>query len=241
MPKTNLKKQPMKFILACFIAAIALNTCENDSTDKTAETILFVNSAKVDCTGVGEMKCLQTQESEMLSPNDWKNFYGNIEGFEYEPGYIYKISVKKEKLDPATVPADASSIKYSLVEVLEKNIDEKMRLNDIWALKAIDGEMIDATELSGMQKQPVLEINIIEMKIFGNDGCNSMFGNLESLDDKNIAFGPMGGTKMACPNMEFSSKYTTALSKTKTYKLDGLQLFFCDDEGNEVLKYQKAE
>lgn len=230
----------MKFLLAFFISAIALNTCENDSTDKTAETILFVNSAKVDCTGVGAMKCLQTQESETLT-NDWKNFYGNIEGFEYEPGYIYKISVKKEKLDPATVPADASSIKYSLIEVLEKNIDEKMRLNDIWALKAIDGEMIDTAELSRMQKQPVLEINLTEMKIFGNDGCNSMFGNLESLDEKNIAFGAMGGTKMACPNMELSSKYTTALSKTKTYKLDGLQLFFYDAEGNEVLKYQKAD
>ena len=184
------------------------------------------------------MHCLQIQESETFKPNGWKNFYGNIEGFEFEPGYIYKISVKKEELDPTTVPADASSIKYSLVKVIEKNRDEKMRLHDIWALRAIDGNMID---VGNFQKHPVLEIHLNDMKIFGNDGCNNMFGSIETLDEKNIAFGAIGGTKMACPNMELSSKYTSALGKTKTYKLDGLQLYFYDADGNEVLKYQKVD
>lgn len=228
----------MKFLLTFFISAIALSTCENKSSEKNAETILFVNSSKVECTGVGKMQCLQTQESETLKPNDWKNFYGNIEGFEYEPGYIYKLSVKKEKLDPATVPADASTLKYSLVKVIEKNLDEKMRLHDIWALRAIDGNMID---VGNFQKHPVLEIHLNDMKIFGNDGCNTMFGAIQELDDQNINFGAMGGTKMACPNMKLSSKYTSALGKAKTYKLDGLQLFFYDAEGNELLKFQKID
>lgn len=228
----------MKFLLTTFLSAIALSTCENKSSEKNAETILFVNSSKVECTGVGKMQCLQTQESETLKPNDWKNFYGNIEGFEYEPGYIYKLSVKKEMLDPATVPADASTLKYSLVKVIEKNRDEKMRLNDIWALKAMNGEAIDS---DNFQKQPVLEIHLNDMKILGNDGCNTMFGAIEKLDNKNISFGTIGGTKMACPNMKLSSKYTSALGKTKTYKLDGLQLFFYDAEGNELLKFQKVD
>ncbi|HBL80582.1 MAG TPA: heat-shock protein HslJ, partial [Aequorivita sp.] len=68
---------------------------------------------------------------------------------------------------------DASTLKYSLVKVIEKNRDEKMRLHDIWALKAINGEAIDR---DNFQKQPVLEIHLNEMKIFGNDGCNTMFG-----------------------------------------------------------------
>jgi len=228
----------MKFLLAFFISAIALNTCGDNSSEKNAETILFVNSSKVECTGVGKMQCLQIQESETLKANDWKNFYGNIEGFEFEPGYIYKISVKKEELDAATVPADASSIKYSLIKVIEKNRDENMRLNDIWTLEAMNGEAIDS---NNFQKHPVLEIHLKEMKIFGNDGCNNMFGSIETLDKKNIAFGAIGGTKMACPNMELSSKYTSALGKTKTYELDGLQLYFYDADGNEVLKYQKVD
>ncbi|HBL80583.1 MAG TPA: heat-shock protein HslJ, partial [Aequorivita sp.] len=41
--------------------------------------------------------------------------------------------------------------------------------------------------------------------------------------------------------MALSSEYTAALGKAKTYKLDGLQLFFYDAEGNEVLKFQKVD
>ncbi|MCB0468045.1 MAG: DUF4377 domain-containing protein [Aequorivita sp.] len=227
----------MKFILAIFFSAIALNTCEKNSTEKAEETILYVNSSKVDCTGVGKMKCLQTQESVTLKPNDWKNFYGNIEGFEFEPGYIYKLAVKKEKLDPATVPADASTLKYSLVKVIEKNKDEKMRLDDTWALKSINNEAIDSETF---QKQPILEIQLNKMKIFGNDGCNNMFGSIKSLNENNITFGALGGTKMACPNMEISSKYTSVLGKTKTYKIDDLQLYFYDADGNELLRFEKG-
>ena len=227
----------MKFIIAIFFSAIALNTCEKNSTEKAEETILYVNSSKVDCTGVGKMKCLQTQESVTLKPNDWKNFYGNIEGFEFEPGYIYKLAVKKEKLDPATVPADASTLKYSLVKVIEKNKDEKMRLNDTWALKSINNEAIDSETF---QKQPILEIQLNKMKIFGNDGCNNMFGSIKSLNENNITFGALGGTKMACPNMEISSKYTSVLGKTKTYKIDDLQLYFYDADGNELLRFEKG-
>ena len=227
----------MKFIIAIFFSAIALNTCEKNSTEKAEETILYVNSSKVDCTGVGKMKCLQTQESVTLKPNDWKNFYGNIEGFEFEPGYIYKLAVKKEKLDPATVPADASTLKYSLVKVIEKNKDEKMRLNDTWALKSINNEAIDSETF---KKQPILEIQLNKMKIFGNDGCNNMFGSIKSLNENNITFGALGGTKMACPNMEISSKYTSVLGKTKTYKIDDLQLYFYDADGNELLRFEKG-
>ncbi|MCB0454035.1 MAG: DUF4377 domain-containing protein [Aequorivita sp.] len=227
----------MKFILAIFFSAIALNTCEKNSTEKAEETILYVNSSKVDCTGVGKMKCLQTQESVTLKPNDWKNFYGNIEGFEFEPGYIYKLAVKKEKLDPATVPADASTLKYSLVKVIEKNKDEKMRLDDTWTLKSINNEAIDSETF---KKQPILEIQLNKMKIFGNDGCNNMFGSIKSLNKNNITFGALGGTKMACPNMEISSKYTSALGKTKTYKIDDLQLYFYDADGNELLRFEKG-
>lgn len=231
----------MKFIIAIIFSSIALNTCENKTSEKTDESILFVNSSRVDCTGVGNMKCLQIQESDTIKPGEWKNFSGNIEGFEYEAGYIYKISVKKENLDPATVPADASTLKYSLIKVIEKNIDTKLRLNDIWALKAINGEIIDTEVFSGRQKQPVLELHLNEMKFLGNDGCNNVFGDIESLDENNLTFGPIGGTKMACPNMELSSKYNSALGKTKSYKLDSLQLFLYNAEGNELLRYQKVD
>lgn len=236
----KLKKQQMKFILLFFISALTLNTCQNEPKEKTSEKILFINSAKVDCTGVGKMKCLQIQESETLT-NNWKFFYGRIEGFDYESGYIYKISVKKEELDPATVPADASSIKYSLVEVIEKQKDMKLALDKIWTVKSINEKLVDIPQVADEDNDLVLSIVTDEMKIFGYDGCNNFHGNFELLNDNIITFNSIGSTKMMCSNMDLPSSYITALVNTKTFKLERKNLFFYDINENEILRFVKAE
>lgn len=79
------------------------------------EMILIVASQTVDCTGVAPMKCLQVKEKESDS---WENFYSNIEGFTYEPGFEYILKVKKEKIE--NPPMDGSSIKYILVKQISK-------------------------------------------------------------------------------------------------------------------------
>ncbi|WP_051285130.1 DUF4377 domain-containing protein [Aequorivita capsosiphonis] len=233
----------MKLLLAFFISAIALNTCENDSTEKLAGTIFFVNSSRADCTGVGPMKCFQTQESDTLDPEGWQLFYAGIEGFSYQPGYIYKLLIKKEKLDPATVPADASSIKYTLVKVLEKNKDKKFLLDDIWKVTSIQGEKIEIPETTNPNQDNdlVLAIDLLEMKTLGYNGCNNFHGTIETSDNNSVTFKITGATKMMCPNMELPSNYKSALEKAKTYKMEDLQLYFYDAEGNEVLKFQKAD
>lgn len=228
----------MKFIAMFFLTAIILNSCERGSSNKAVGTIIYVNSSKIDCQGEGESGCLQIKEVTNNASQQWEKFEGNITGFDYEPGYIYKISVKKEKLDMANVPAEVPLHKYSLLEVIEKNLDTKLLLNDIWALKAIDEVEIDAQLFN---KQLVIEINIPELKFSGNDGCNSLFGSIATLDENKLSFGSIGATKMACPNMELPTKYTQALEKTKTYKLEDLSLRFFDAQGNELLRYQKVD
>jgi len=63
------------------------------------------------------MECLEVRQSESA---DWQLFYSEIEGLNYEPGYLYRIKVREEKRDPENIPADASSIRYILVAVEEK-------------------------------------------------------------------------------------------------------------------------
>jgi len=188
------------------------------------ETILFINSEKVDCKVIGTMKCLQIQESDTLT-SDWKNFYGKIQGFDYEPGYIYKISVKKEELDPATVPAYASSIKYSLIEVIEKQKDKKLALDKIWTVKSINGKLVDMPRIPDEDNDLELSIDTVEMKIFGYDDCNNFYGNFELLDNL-ITFNSIGATEMMCNNMDLPSSYLTALENTKTFKIKSKNLFF---------------
>ena len=77
--------------------------------------ILHVDTNLVDCVGVGPQKCMNVREDPNSS---WKNFYDSIKGFDYSEGKSYKISVKIT--DVKNPPADASSKKYELIEILDK-------------------------------------------------------------------------------------------------------------------------
>lgn len=79
------------------------------------EKNFIIASQTVDCTGVAPMKCLQVKEKET---DLWENFYSNIEGFTYEPGFEYVLKVKTEKIE--NPPMDGSSIKYTLIKQVSK-------------------------------------------------------------------------------------------------------------------------
>jgi glyoxylase-like metal-dependent hydrolase (beta-lactamase superfamily II) len=99
-----------------------------DNTQKT-ETLfstLYVHSKLVDCVGIVLQQCMLVREN---IDYDWEILYDQINGFNFQKGYEYKLKVKvieiKNPLD------DESSSKYSLVELLEKNIvDDLVQVSD---------------------------------------------------------------------------------------------------------------
>ena len=48
----------------------------------------------VDCIGVAPRKCLQIKEK---LEDKWTLFYGEIEGFNYEPGNLYQVKIVQKK------------------------------------------------------------------------------------------------------------------------------------------------
>lgn len=98
------------------LAIFAITQC-TASTNASGgdEKTFIVGPQTADCTGVAPMKCLQVKETQSGS---WTNFYTNIEGFTYEPGYEYVLKVKTEKIE--NPPMDGSSIKYTLVKQVSK-------------------------------------------------------------------------------------------------------------------------
>lgn len=78
---------------------------------------IYVASERKPCTGVVPMQCLQVRER----PEDpWRLFYGNIEGFEPEPGVEYRLRILEE--DVRNPPADGSATKWWLDLVVEQRI-----------------------------------------------------------------------------------------------------------------------
>lgn len=102
------------------ILLFSLTAC-GVSEETTLETVtLRVNSHTVQCTGEMEGECLLVQEGDAIGTEDWQYLYyrDSIEGFEYEPGFVYDLLVRKIPVkDP---PMDASSIRYELVRILSK-------------------------------------------------------------------------------------------------------------------------
>ena len=120
--------------LAFFLAALsACNPLANEMQQTIPETpsatapatenndsyLLYVNSQEVDCMGVAPQKCLQVRRDESES---WNYFYDAIEGFTFEPGFVYTLRVHEEEIE--NPPADASSLRITLEEVVSKTPSE---------------------------------------------------------------------------------------------------------------------
>ncbi|MFM4823506.1 DUF4377 domain-containing protein [Aeromonas bivalvium] len=101
----------MKLPLAA--AALALAGCQPAPAPK-GDT-LFINTQLVPCTGVGPMQCMEVKESK---DQDWTLFYSQIQGFTFEPGYLYELKIAKHPVE--NPPADAPSIRYELLELVSK-------------------------------------------------------------------------------------------------------------------------
>ena len=201
------------------------------------ESILWINSFTVQCEGVAPMTCLQVQESESPEPGKWGNFYSRIEGFTFEAGYLYKLRVRKEMLED--VPADASSIRYVLVDVLEKTRDPKININDIWAVTAIQGEPIGKPRDG--QAGPLIEVSLSAMRVMGRDGCNNFTGQITEFDDGVIEFGSIATTRMMCRDMSVPEKFNSAMRQVKSYRLEPGQLVLLDSDGNEQIACRKVD
>lgn len=218
-----------------FFLTVLLSACNSN----TNTSIYWINSYKTDCEGVAQKKCLLIQKGVTMDDNQWQNFYSEIEGFDFEPGYFYKLKVKEEHLE--NVPADASSIKYILVEVLEKREDSKFELNGTWEAKKIDGQEIIFNTNSETNIIPQLIIDIKEMQISGTNSCNRFSGMINSIDQNNIQIGPIAATQMMCPDMTIADAFTEAMNKVQKYSLDTKTLILMDANDAELMVLKKAD
>lgn len=70
----------------------------------------------VKCVGVAPMHCLQYRK---VGDTAWLNHYSGIVGFDYQPDYRYVLEIKQTPV--SNPPADASSLRWELVRIIEKH------------------------------------------------------------------------------------------------------------------------
>ncbi|MGJ8664763.1 MAG: DUF4377 domain-containing protein [Patiriisocius sp.] len=220
-------------LLKIFTVTVILVTLQSCAT-KQATTTLWVSGSKVECdAGAGKIQCLQIHKGENIDNPKWENFYSTIEGFTFEKGFLKKIEVKEEQVK--NPPADASSIKYTLVKELKKQVDFKAQIDGKWRLARLNGNPINR-----MVKLPEMLIKSNEMQVSGTGGCNNYSGEIKKLTSTSIELGPIISTKMACINENIEQEYFEALNTVSTYKIEKNELSFLNSEGNEALFFIPA-
>ncbi|MBC7923890.1 MAG: META domain-containing protein [Ferruginibacter sp.] len=84
------------------------------------------------------------------------------------------------------------------------------RLNDIWVLESLDGQAVENAQFP--KDRPYFEIHLSDNQLLGFAGCNRVRGKVTP-EREGILFGPLVGTKMACPAIEFEQKFIRSLSE----------------------------
>lgn len=77
-----------------------------------------VNHYKQSAVGLSPTLVLLVQEGDKIGTDEWIYHYSEINGFNYEWGYVYDLRIKKTMVD--NPPADASSIEFDLEEIISK-------------------------------------------------------------------------------------------------------------------------
>jgi len=226
-------------LLFSIFTTLIISCNEQDSSENT----YWVNSFKTNCTGVAPTSCLLIQTGDTIKEHGWKNFQGNIEGFDFEPGYIYRIVVQEKQLPQSEVAADASTIKYTLIKILEKEADLRLRLNDIWILQEVYGEDITNYSVSKAleNKAPYIEINIAKNLVLGFDGCNKLQGLMTTVNDKDLTFANFLSTRMMCQEMEIPTNFVSALSLIRHYEISNSHLYFKNKNNKTILTFKKGD
>jgi len=195
----------------------------------SAEKTVYVGPRQVDCVGVAPQKCLLVKEKP---GDDWTMYYDQIQGFDYEPGYEYELRIVEEEIE--NPPADASSIRWTLVEVVSKT---RSLEGTIWVLESyLNSEGV----LVGPMPDSRATANFQEGQVGGNASCNSYFGSYELGSDGKLIIGALGMTEMYCMPDELmaqESDFLAALGLSASYLITEDNLQIEDTDGKEILVF----
>ena len=98
-------------LVAAIIVTLVAVSCV--SSDDSKPLLFVVGPALRDCVGVAPMKCLVV---------NGELFYDEIKGFDYEPGFVYRLEVVRYDAWPdlEEPPLDASRYGYRLIRIISK-------------------------------------------------------------------------------------------------------------------------
>jgi heat shock protein HslJ len=186
------------------------------SCNNSKEEIFWVSGFK---NNQNNNSALLILRSDTLKNINFISLNKNIEGFNFEEGYLKKIKVKEQE------------DKYILLKELEKKKDYRTNLVGKWKLK-IENDTILNTQ------KPTLNIMLNKMNFNGTNYCNNYRGNIDLVSFNSIKLHKINNTKKMCDLMNSEQNYLNKLTSTETYLIKGNHLYFYN-KGVKTLSFTK--
>ena len=227
------------FTLLCL--TMLLFSCATNKKATVHQKVIWIDSIKGPCQTGSAGRCIQFQENKIMDPSQWEAMYGEIDGFTFKAGYIYKLAISETHTKIKQAEDIEMQVERVLIEVLEEKRDPKILLNDIWVLFEIGGRALNNNTIATGMNRPRIEINLSQLRLLGNDGCNEIMGKINIVDTERLEFGTLGGTKKLCPDQESPEIFKGLLRNTKRYKIEKLKLALMDQRGKVVMRFQKVD
>nr|WP_299031102.1 META domain-containing protein [uncultured Tenacibaculum sp.] len=223
-------------LLLPIIVSLVLQSCASLKNTGSTEEVFWVSGIKTECSaGAGKMNCLNIYKGNNITEATWESFYAPLEGFTFEEGKLQKIKVKVERLNAKDVPADASSLKYTLIEKIESQVDIRIHLAGEWNVTSLyDREFYETANA------PSLTIDLNKNRISGNDSCNNYTGQITNVTSQSLKIKAVATTRRLCFIMEVANSYNKALGEINTYLIKGNNLIFFNEEGKKIVSFTKS-
>ena len=206
-------------------SSLKLVLVEEVSREPVAIRTIYIGPERVECQGEGPQLCYQYKEKP---EDDWLLYYSEIDGFDYEAGYVYELLVAESNVP--NPPAGGSSVKLTLVEELNKT-EPPPDLNDtVWIVNDMSGQSpLDGSELT---------LGLFDGQVIGSAGCNRFSGRYET-SANTLIFGQLSTTGVPCPQilLDQQNAYLEALASVASFQVVTDQLLLLDEDGETVLSY----
>lgn len=131
----------------------------------------------------------------------------------------------------------AAAVLFAAMTACDGVRNDKPLEGTVWKLTSMEG--IPAAAIDSEVDAFTLMFDGEEMMAAGRTNCNRFFCNYEAIDGT-LAFGEMGMTRMACPDMEFEDAFVQMLGEVDSFSIDGGELTLFSD-GQTLASFESIE
>lgn len=175
-----------------------------------AKITMYVKESTLKCVGSNN-QCLMVRYSTQSA---WEMLPEAIEGFQHEEGYRYQLLVDKVKRK------NQNSYRYKLIKIVSSNLMKSKKDPNFTYVKSQEWHLLSFENKDLAVSNILLRFDSMRPQIFLKGDCNNYFGTY-TLQDQNITFGPLAGTRKACGEQTHDQALINKLSsKTITYVIE---------------------